>query len=113
MAFNDDVDAVITGSLSYSGNNTVSDGAPLTPGGPATARPMTRLEALSIGTVRLAKRYATQLSIPERPVLAALINRLNDRLNAMDKAQANAEATVAAASAAAVRTEFNKITLPE
>jgi hypothetical protein len=33
MAFNDDIDAVITGSLNYSNNNTVLDGPPLTPVG--------------------------------------------------------------------------------
>jgi hypothetical protein len=74
---------------------------------------MTRLEALSIGACRLSKRYASQLGIPERPVLAALINRLNDRLTAMDRAQKSAETTVAAASAAAILVEFNKINLPE
>lgn len=107
MPLNADIDTLITTAKAFAPANTTTDAVT------GLVRPLTEVEAITLSGVRLVKRYAAQGSLNERDVLAALINRCNTRLHAIDAAQDTAKATVAAANAAAVATAAAAIVLPE
>lgn len=107
MALNDDIDNVISGLPTFISGKTVQDGLPPAP------RPMTEAEGLAIATVRLVKRYAAQKSVSEVDLLSAVYLRLQNRIAALQQAQAQAEAQVVATNKTAVAAAMAATTIPE
>lgn len=102
---NGTISSLITTVKEFAVTNTVTENN--------VTRPMTEVEAVTLAGVRMIKLYSSQENLNERDILAALINRAQDRLYAMDRALETAKNEIAERNTAAVTEAFNAITLPE
>jgi hypothetical protein len=99
------INLLITTAKDFAATNTVTENN--------ITRPMTEIEAVTLAGVRMIKLYSSYENLNERDILAALINRAQDRLYAMDRALEVAKNQVAQSNTEAVTEAFNAITLPE